>query len=118
MQINGTEYGLLYSVGAEEEIARLCPDGDLRRIGEAVKGSTAEAVATNTQLVCILSKWHEKALHFAEPTHEENPLTPELVALLPVAVFAALQREAFQTILADGRPTVEAEPGKKGAAPK
>lgn len=118
MDINGVQYGLLYSVGAEAEIARLCPGEDLRQIRGILSGGTADAIDRNAELVCILSRWHERAMHFADPEYRENPLTREIVALLPVAAFAELQKAALATILADGRTTVEAETEKKEEAPK
>ena len=112
-------YGFLYSVGAEQEIARLCPGEDLKRMREILAGTTAETIEKGVEILCILSRWHEKARAFEEGDHyEPNPLTSEELQLLPKLRFQQLQSEALQAILRDSGRTVEAEPPKKEKAPK
>lgn len=118
MELWGKEYGFLLSVGAEQEIARLCPEGDLRRLGELLRGRTADTIGLSTEIVCILSRWHEKARRFREPDYKETPLTRELILMLPVEEFARVQNEALRAMLADRTASVEAEAEKKGVAPK
>lgn len=117
MRIGEKEYGFRYTVGAEEEIARLCPGEDLRRIAELLRDMTPTGVRARAELLCVLSRWDEKARHFENSEHVEQPLTMELLALQPKAVFVELQNEAFAAIKADSQPSVEAEPEKKDAAP-
>ena len=118
MRIAGKEYGFRYTVGAEEELARLCPGEDLRRIAELLRDMTPAGVRARAEFLCVLSRWDEKARHFEDPEHVEQPLTMELLALQPKAVFVELQNEAFAAMAADSKATVEAEPEKKDAAPK
>ena len=112
------EYGFLFSVGAEQELARLCPGGDLARLGELLTRKDADAVGLVVELVCVLSRWHEKARALEEPGYEPRPLTAEELSLLPMAEFAALQNEAMLAMRRDAGQTVEAEPGKKQKAPR
>lgn len=112
------EHGFLFSVGAEQELARLCPGGDLKRLGELMTRRDADAIGLSVEMICILSRWHEKARALEEPGYEPRPLTPEELQLLPMAVFAALQAEAMDAMRRDAGQTVEAEPAKKAAAPK
>lgn len=119
MEIFGKEYGLLFCVGAEREIMELCPDGDLKNLQALLSASQADAVQKCVEMICVLSRWHEKAA--ALETGAENaqePLTAELIELLPFAQFQALQAEAARCILRDCGRSVEAAPGKKEKAPR
>lgn len=118
MELFGREYGLLLSVGAEQEIARLCPEEDLRRLREVLIGTDSAAFERTKELLCILSRWHEKARAFREPGYEPQPLTQELLDLATPAQFLALQAEAMRRFTEDRKQTVEAEASKKNGAPK
>ena len=118
-QLFGREYGFLYSVGAEQEIARLCPGEDLKRMREILAGTTAETIGAGVEMLCILSRWHEKARALEEGAgYEPKPLTSEELLLLPKVRFKELQGEALQAVLRDNGRTVEAEPAKKDEAPR
>lgn len=114
MEIFGREYAFLLTVGGEEEIARLCRDGDIRNLKEQLSGENA--ITTGKKLLCILSRWHEKRRAFDEPGYEPAPLTEELLDLLPLPVFQALQGEAVAAFARDTRQTVEVEESKKNGA--
>lgn len=114
MEIFGKNYDFLLSVGAEEEIAHLCPDGDIRKLGELMGGENAIAGAKKT--ACILSRWHEKRRAFEEPDYEPAPLTEELLDLLPFSCFTALQTEVMAAFRRDMKQNVEVDDAKKNAA--
>ena len=116
MTIYGKEYGLAYTIGAEQEIARLCPDGDLRKIREFAQGGTDELIDRMVSTICIMSKWHEVSKQFETPDYQPQPLQPEVVKSLPRSVYRKLQAEAIAVMVADSRPTVEAEAEKKDVA--
>ena len=118
MEILGREYGLLFCVGAEREIMELCPDGDLKNLQALLSASKADAVQKCVEMICVLSRWHEKAAALENGAEgAQDPLTPELIELLPFAQFQALQAEAARCILRDCGRSVEAAPGKKEKAP-
>ena len=56
MEIFGHEYGLLYSVGAMEELREHCPDHDLNKLGRLLDDAQG-----GKEMLCIMSRWHEKA---------------------------------------------------------
>lgn len=113
MKIYGRNYGFLFSVGAEQELAGLCPNGELRRLQDVMKGNNQEAIAAAAEVLCVLSRWHEKAQAYFNPDYEQHPLTRELLDLLPLETFQQLQNEALGSFRRDGAPSVEAEPPKK-----
>ena len=113
MKIFGKEYGMLYSVGAQEEIAELCPDGDLKRLGEYLKGTAVEANAKSARIPMILSTWYEKAEAMEAAAegreYEQKPLGWETVELLDMGQFRSLMEEAFAAMGAGRARTVETE---------
>ena len=111
------EHGFLFCVGAEQELARLCPDNDLTRMGEMLARKDADAIDVSVEMICILSRWFEKA-RALETGAEERPLTRDELLLLPLPAFKRLQNEALAAMLRDARQSVETEPEKKRKAPK
>ncbi len=113
------DYGFLFSVGAEQEVAARCPGGEISRLRDMIGAGGSAKIDFTVDLICILSRWHEKARAFELGTgYEERPLTREEILLLPLPAFKALQTEALAAMLRDQQQTVEAEPEKKSAAPK
>ena len=113
------ETGFLFCVGAEQEIARLCPGQDLTRMKEFFAGNNAAAIDFGVELICILSRWYEKARALELGAgYEQRPLTKEEILLLPLPAFKQLQAEALTAMARDGQQTVEAEPEKKRSAQK
>lgn len=117
MEIFGHEYGFLYSVGAQQEISDLCPEQDLTKLASLLDGTIKAKTAVYMDLICILSKWYEKAA-FAKALAEgreyaEKPLTRDLLMIMDQEQFAAVQLAAFQTLKKDKAQTVETEAAKK-----
>ena len=86
---------------------------------EHFAGNNAAAIDFGVELICILSKWHEKARALELGAGcEQRPLTKDEILLLPLPAFKQLQAEALAAMARDGQQTVEAEPEKKRSAPK
>lgn len=114
---------MLYSVGAQQEIAALCPDRDLSRLGELMSGKAVTATETGAKIPLILSDWFERAeaLRAASEGRDYTmaPLSWELIEMLSVEQFNRLIAEALQAMARDSGRLVEAEPdGKKKEAPQ
>lgn len=117
MEIFGHDYGFLYSVGAQQEMSDLCPGQDLTKLPALLDGTIKAKTSVYMDLICILSKWHEKAEHaraLAEGReYTEKPLTQDLLMVLDKDQFAAVQLAAFKTLQKGKEQTVEAESAKK-----
>lgn len=114
MLLFGKEYGFLYSVGADQELRELM---ERKSRPEASGTNRSAALDLMIERLCILSRWYEKARKFEDASYTEAPLTPELIRLLPVLTFNALQLEAVDAMARDTKQTVEAEKPKKEKAP-
>ena len=112
MEIFGREYGLLYSVGAMEDVRKICPDQDLNRLGEVPR------LEGGMKLIIILSKWHEKAealmANMEGREYVQQPITEELLSYVPVDKLPELISEALHVMGAQKAPSVETEEPKNG----
>lgn len=120
MEIFGQKYGLLYSVGAMEELKEHCPDHDLNKLGRLLDDAKG-----GKEMLCILSRWHEKAeamkARLEGREYQEHPLEMELLDLVPMQDFNEMMGEAVAVMFRDREQTVETEEptrnGKKKEAP-
>ena len=117
MKVNGQEYGLLYSVGAMAELKEQCPDQDLKNLRQLL--DTPEG---GKQLLCIMSRWHEKAEAFKARLegreYTEQPLQAELLDFVPVQEFNEMLAEAVDVMFRDRQATVETEEPDKNRKKK
>ena len=117
MKLFGREYGMLYSVGAQQEIAELCPENDLTKLSEALGGKAFERTEKAARIPMILSSWHERAESVMAKEegreYKPSPITWDLIALLSVEEFSALLTEAFKVMARDSGRSVEADAGEK-----
>lgn len=117
MKVNGKEYGLLYSVGAMAELKEQCPDQDLKNLRQLL--DTPEG---GKQLLCIMSRWHEKAEAFKARLegreYTEQPLQAELLDFVPVQEFNEMLAEAVEVMFRDRQATVETEEPDKNRKKK
>jgi len=117
MKIFGHEYGLIYSVGAMGELKEQCPDKDLKNLRQLL--DTPEG---GKQLLCIMSRWHEKAAamqaRLEGREYEEKPLQAELLDFVPVQDFNEMLAEAVDVMFRDRQATVETEEPDKNRKKK
>ena len=113
MEIYGHEYGMLYTVGAQQELAALCPDGDLSRLKEVMSGKTSKMTPEAAKIPMILSDWHERAKSLEAAaeggSYTPAPLSWDVIQMLTVQQFGELIGEAFTCMARDMGRTVEAD---------
>lgn len=108
----------MLTVGASAEIAEMCPNGDITRIGEILDGRYSHTLKFLISFVVSMSKGYDaaKKLEGEEITH--RTLTEEMVMALPNDVFKEAQAAAFEAFRADTKTSVEVAPSKKKGNPK
>lgn len=113
----GHEFPLALTVGAMQEITDLCPDGDIKRLGELLNGKTNDALTFEAEFIAALSRGAEQQAAFAAQLRGEHytprPLTVEMALALSKAEFMAAVAEAMRTYKGDQAATVETAPAKK-----
>lgn len=114
MIIHGREIGFLLTVGASCEIAEMCPNGDMKRLGELMNpDKLADVQKVNAQIIHIMNKGYEEAQEFEQEGYKANPITVREMMTLSPAQFNALAKEAFTAFTTGTQTTVEVEPDKK-----
>ena len=113
MNIFGNEYGFMLTVGASAEIAEMCPDGDLTRIGEVADAKTADTIRFTAKFVSAMAKGFDDAKRYAGEEVTHRPLTAEMVMSLPSADFQEIQAAAIAAFKDGLQQTVEVAPPKK-----
>ena len=114
MKIFGHEYGFALTVGASTEIADICPDGDLSRIGEVLSGdSFSKTAKAGASIVCAMARAYDSVKRFEGEDVNHPPLTVEMLFALPQIEYMAALSEAMSAFNKDIKPTVEVEPSKK-----
>lgn len=114
MKIGTKEYGFKLTVGASIQIAKLCPNGDLSRIAEAVGGDYGSQADTMARLIVALSNGYAASEEFEG--REANRLTYEDVLSLSPSEFTEVSAEAFRVFGVDVKGDIEVESEKKAAA--
>ena len=114
MRIHGKEVTFALTVGASAEIAKLCPGGDLRKVGDMLGDANyGESVDFVAQFVEILSRWGAKMKKWEGENYDTLSLD-EILSLSPTD-FTALQIEAMNAFGNDGASEIEAESDQKNA---
>ena len=114
MKIGNKEYGFRLTTGASVEIAKLCPNEDLLKIGDAIGngyGRQAEAMA---RMIVALNEGFVAFEKFEG--REANRLTYEHLMSMSPAQFAEVSRNAIKAFTGDIDGEIEVESEKKAAA--
>lgn len=110
----GKPYELMMTVGASEEIAKLCPGGKLENIYQVFDGkSDAEVLDFSVRFICILSNAADENAEFQGIQVDHPKLTDKMLKAMPAAEFALLQGIAMGAIKESSETSVEVEPSKK-----
>ena len=112
MKIRGREIGFLRTGQAACDIADLCPDKDLNKIGGLFTGTTSEVTKNGAKLIHFMSEGYEMNKHFDDPSYEPNPISVEEIMYLDEDTYQELFSEMMKSFMGDV-PTVETEEPKK-----
>lgn len=108
MNIHGKEINFALTIGASIEIAKLCPDGDLRRIGEVVGGDNyIKTVETSMKMMKIMSD----AYVGIEKLNGRNAdsISEEEILLLTPAELSEVTNALIAVFVADSEGEIEVE---------
>lgn len=113
MKIGNKEYGFKLTVGASMQIAKLCPEGDLARIAEAVGTKYDQQADVMAKMIEALSNGYAAAEEFEG--RQANRISYAEVLSLSPAAFTELSAEAFRVFGVDVKGEIEVETEKKAA---
>lgn len=114
MRINGIEYGLRLTVASAIEAEKVCPDQDITKIRDVLKGDTVEVVKNVIRIFKILSEGYADS-----ERHKGRAATPanmdELIdACAGELVFSHMVEGIIETFERDYHGKIESKPTKKG----
>lgn len=112
MIIFGKKYNFKLTVGAYEEIAELCPDHDIKNIGNILAEThTKSYTEFMAQMAVIMNKWYIKHQEFNGEDPGEQ-FTIDIIKVMPIDVLPRLISEILTEFNNGQKPTVETEPEK------
>lgn len=112
MVLHDREVRMAFPVGAMQDVAKLCPDNDIRKIGELFDlsdESKAFDFALVVKLASILSYWGEEQYAFYHAGYEARPFTEHELNLLSVEDINALFSEVMNAMTEGNKTTVQTE---------
>lgn len=110
---NLDEIKLMRTVGANIELAKLCPNKNMKRFSEVVNSEdTEKSFITMMNVILICNKAAEDFEHFKMSTYEPQYVTKEELMFLSEDELGKLCVRALGQIEEDGKTTVEIEPIK------
>lgn len=113
MLVHGKERKFKLTVGASARVSEFCPDGDIARLEDALKGSYATTMHNIAEMIAALSEGYENARAYEEEGYKPCPLTAPEVLTLSMAELSALQSEALSAFNTDAQTSVDLAPSKK-----
>lgn len=111
MIIHNKNIGFKLTTGATAEIANLCPDRDISKVGDLLSGAYADAVVNCDKFMRILNKWYVRCEKFEG--READLLEEGECLTLDPEVYQSLMQEAMSAFARDTKTEVSAKPVKK-----
>lgn len=113
MEIRGREIKFLRTVKATSDIAKLCPEQDIERIGELFSGTLPTTLETGAKLIHYLNEGYEMNKHFDDPLYKPNIISVEEIMYLDDKTYTELIQSAMQGMTNGTETTIEVEESKK-----
>lgn len=111
MKIGKYNYGLMLTVGAADAIAKMCPEKNIARLGDAL--AKGDVLGVTTEILVAMSNGRDDYDTLMGEAPDHPRMTKEIIMSLPISALKAAQTEILTQFKADYAATVEAEPSKK-----
>lgn len=113
MEINGREIKFLRTVKATSDMAKLCPDENIERMGELFNGNLATTLETGAKIIHYLNEGYEMNKHFEDPSYQPQVLSVEQIMYLDDVTFTQLMQSAMASMGNGAETTIELQENKK-----
>ena len=114
MIIHGKERKLMLTIGASIKIAKLCPHGDLSRVGEVFQNhSLAEMFDKVCDIIIALNEGYEMNRAFEVEGHKEDVITKQELLALNMMDILQMKDEILHSMSTDSAGSIETESSKK-----
>lgn len=116
MKIRGKEIKFLRTVKTTSDLAELCPEKDITRLGELFSSNVSDTIVNSAKFIQILNEGYEMSKHIEAKLsggeYEPNIITMDELLYLDEETFTKLQEEALSAYN-NVNVTVELEENKK-----
>jgi len=113
MKINGREIKFLRTVKATSDLARICPSGDIQRIGELFDNNDlAKTLESGAKLIHFLNEGYEMNKHFMNPDYKPNIISVEEIMYLDDKTYTELIQSAMKDLGVGAETSIEVEEPK------
>ena len=114
MKIHGREIKFLRTVKATADLAKLCPNGDINRIGELFsEKDISTTIESGAKLIHFLNEGYEMNKQFMEPGYKPSIILVEEIMYLDDATYTSLIQSAMKGLGMGAETTIEVEEPKK-----
>lgn len=113
MEINGREIKFLRTVKATSDMAKLCPDEDIERMGELFNGNLPTTLETGAKIIHYLNEGYEMNKHFEDPSYQPQILSVEQIMYLDDVTFTQLMQSAMAGMGNGAETSIELQENKK-----
>ena len=104
------------TVRADIELAKLCPDNNIKKLRSLVTGEdTIKNIENIMKIIVVLNTAYEEKRHHEDSSYEMNPITIEELEWYTEDDILQLYNQAFIDYDADGKTTIETTPKKEEA---
>lgn len=112
MKVRGREIKFLRTVKTTSDLAILCPDKDISRLGEIFSNNVADTILNSAKFIQILNEGYEMSKSLNEKDYQPQIISLDELLYLDEDTFSKLQEEAL-TAYNGVETTVEIEDSKK-----
>jgi len=107
------------TVWAERQLAKMCPNNDIKKLGEVVTTDDFDKqIDAIESMIIIMNEASERKAHFLDNTHEMHVITREELENLTEDELMKLSNLAFASFNEDGKTEIDTESKKENAEPQ
>lgn len=117
MVINGREIKFLRTVKATSDLAKLCPDGNIERLGELFQGDLPTTLETGAKIIHFLNEGYEMNRHFMDRSYQPQIIGVDEIMYLDDQTYTKLMQSAMEGLGVGAETTIEVEESKKKENP-
>lgn len=104
------------TVWAERQLAKLCPNNDIKKLGDVLTSEDFDAqMKAIEDMIIIMNEAHERKAHFLDNSYQMNVVTREELECMTEVELMELSNKAFSDYMEDGKTEIDTEPKKENA---
>jgi len=102
------------TVWAERQLAKLCPNNDIKKLGDVISTDDFDKQMESLEtMIIIMNEAYERKAHFLDNSYEPNPVTREELEYMSEDELMKLSDLAFGMFLEDGKTEMVTEQKKR-----